>query len=60
MNSKVHHPRPFFRKMFSPIARDYLARRRRSRNITNIVLIALLSLLVAGIIMYTSSPTYVH
>jgi hypothetical protein len=36
--------------------RDYLARRRRSRLIFDVVMIVLLSVLVAGFIIYNSMP----
>lgn len=60
MASKAHHSRPFLRIIFPPIPRDYLSRRRRFRNITNVLLIALFSLLLAGAILYTSSPAKGH
>lgn len=56
MSTKAHHSRSFFGGLFPAISRDYLARRRRTRNLTNFVLIAVLSLLLAGVIVYTSNP----
>ena len=56
MSTKVHHSRSFFGGLFPAIPRDYLARRRRFRKMTNILLIAILSVLLAGIIVYTSNP----
>jgi hypothetical protein len=38
------------------IPRDYLARRRMFRNISNVLMIVLLSLIIAGVIIYTSDP----
>jgi hypothetical protein len=37
--------------------RDYLQRRRLSRHISNVLMIVMLSLFVAGVIVYTSDPT---
>jgi len=56
MSTKAHHSRSFFGGLFPAIPRDYLARRRRIRNLTNFLLIAVLSLLLAGVIVYTSNP----
>jgi hypothetical protein len=39
------------------IPRDYLARRRMFRNISNVLMIVVLSLFIAGVIVYTSDPT---
>jgi hypothetical protein len=44
--------------LFLPnIPRDYLERRRFFRNISNVVMIVVLSLFIAGVIVYTSDPT---
>jgi hypothetical protein len=56
MSSKVHSSRSFFGHAFPAIPRDYFARRRMFRNITDGLMIVLLSLLVAGVIIYTSNP----
>ena len=37
--------------------RDYLTRRRLFRHISNVLMIVMLSLFVAGLIIYTSDPT---
>jgi membrane protein insertase Oxa1/YidC/SpoIIIJ len=53
MGSKAQHD---FRLNFSRGARDYLARRKMFRKIFTVVMVALFSLLAAGIIVYTSNP----
>lgn len=51
-----HHSRSSF--SFLPnIPRDYLERRRMFRNISNVLMIVVLSLFIAGVIVYTSDPT---
>jgi len=37
--------------------RDYLKRRRLFRHISSVLMIVMLSLFVAGVIVYTSDPT---
>ncbi len=50
------HSRSWF--SFLPnIPRDYLERRRMFRNISNVLMIVVLSLFIAGVIVYTSDPT---
>jgi hypothetical protein len=49
------HSRSFH--LLPTIPRDYLARRRLFRSISNVLMIVLLSLFVAGVIVYTSDPT---
>jgi hypothetical protein len=44
-------------RFFSVIPRDYLARRELFRKISNVMMIVLFSLIIAGIIVYTSDPT---
>jgi len=44
-------------RFFSTRRRDYLQRRRLFRHITNVLMIVMLSLFVAGVIVYTSDPT---
>jgi len=51
--SRGHHSR------FFPSRRhDYLERRRLFRHISNVLMIVVLSLVVAGFIVYTSDPTF--
>jgi len=38
------------------MTRDYITRRRRARTISNVLLIVLFSVLLAGMILYTSNP----
>ena len=57
MSTKVHSSRSFFGHFLPAIPRDYIARRRMFRNIASVVMIVVLSLLVAGVIIYTSNPT---
>jgi hypothetical protein len=52
VRGKAHHPFHFL----PTIPRDYLARRRMFRNISNVLMIVLLSLIIAGVIIYTSDP----
>ena len=40
------------------VPRDYLARRKMVRKISGIVMIALCSVLVAGLILYYSDPNF--
>jgi hypothetical protein len=54
--SRTHHSRTSFHFPFT-VPRDYLARRRMFRNISNVLMIVFLSLLIAGVIVYTSDPT---
>ena len=56
MGTRVHHSRSFFGILFPPMPRDYLLRRRRIRAIYDVVVIVLLSILLAGVIVYTSNP----
>jgi len=39
------------------IPRDYLARRKLFRTISNVLMIVLFSLAIAGVIVYTSDPS---
>jgi hypothetical protein len=56
MRGRAHHSRSSFH--FLPtIPRDYLARRRMFRTISNVLMIVLFSLVIAGVIVYTSDPT---
>ena len=56
MGSKAQHD---IRFPFSQgVPRDYLARRKMFRKISGIVMFALFSVLVAGIIIYWSDPNF--
>ena len=50
------HSRTFLGFRWTSIPRDYLERRRWFRRVSDILMILLLSILVAGVILYTSSP----
>ena len=56
MSTRANQSRYLFGHRWLPIPRDYLARRRYFRKISNIVMILLLSVIVAGFIIYTSNP----
>lgn len=56
MSSKVHHQRSLLSSFLPHMRHDYIMRHRRIRAISNIVLITILSLLLAGMILYTSNP----
>lgn len=54
MRSRALHD---FRFPFTKsVPRDYLARRKMYRKISGVVMIALLSLLVAGVLVYYADP----
>ncbi|HVO57906.1 MAG TPA: hypothetical protein VMT51_09450 [Dongiaceae bacterium] len=55
MSSKVHSSR-FSAGVWMGRPHDYLSRRRRFNKVANVVLVAVFSLLLAGIIVYTSNP----
>lgn len=56
MGSKAQHD---FHSPFSHgVPRDYLARRKMIRKISGIVMLALFSVLVAGLILYYSDPNF--
>jgi len=57
MRTKAHHSRFFFGYRLPAVPRDYLLRRRMFRKISGIVVVILLSLLVAGVIIYSSNPS---
>lgn len=57
MSSKAHHSRSFFTQLLPPIPHDYLARRRWFRKLSTTLMIIVLSLVVAGLIIYTSNPS---
>lgn len=52
---KLRHSRLVF-PILPKIPRDYLARRKLFRTISNVLMIVLFSLIVAGIIVYSSDP----
>lgn len=56
LRGKVRHSRRVF-GFLPAIPHDYIERRRMFRNISNVLLIVFLSLLIAGIIVYSSNPT---
>jgi len=56
MGSRANHSRWLFGNRWPNVPRDYLARRRYFRKISNVLMIVLLSLIVAGFIIYTSNP----
>lgn len=56
MSTRIHASRSFFGYRWPAMPRDYLLRRRMFRRISSIVLVAILSVLVAGLIIYTSNP----
>jgi ABC-type lipoprotein release transport system permease subunit len=41
---------------WNPVSRDYLARQRRIRQISTIVMTVIFSIVVAAIIIYSSNP----
>jgi hypothetical protein len=57
MSTKVHHSRFFLGHRLPAVPRDYLLRRRMFRKISYIVVVIVLSLLVAGVIIYSSNPS---
>jgi hypothetical protein len=56
MGTRSSHSRTVFGYRWPNIPRDYLSRRRYFRKISNVVMILLLSLILAGFIIYTSNP----
>jgi hypothetical protein len=56
MSTRTHSTRSFLGYRWPAVPRDYLARRRWSRKISTIVMIVVLSILVAGVIIYSSNP----
>jgi hypothetical protein len=57
MASRAHYFRSLFGQLLPSMPRDYMMRRRRVRAVTNFLLIALLSVLVAAAIIYSSNPS---
>jgi len=57
MSTKAHNSRFFLGYRWPAVPRDYLMRRRMFRKISGIVMVLLLSLLVAGVIIYSSNPS---
>ena len=60
MGTRVSHQRTFLGFRWAVVPRDFLARRRWFRTITDILMIALLSIFLAGIILYTSGAKPGH
>jgi hypothetical protein len=56
MGTRSSHSSTLFSSRWPNIPRDYLSRRRYFRKISNFVMILLLSLILAGFIIYTSNP----
>jgi len=56
LRAKARHSHRY-QHVLPAIPRDYLARRRMFRTISNVLMIVLLSLFIAGVIVYTSDPT---
>jgi len=52
---KLRHSRSAFH-ILPAIPRDYLARRKLFRTISSVLMIVLFSLIIAGIIVYSSDP----
>jgi len=61
MNSRFgarpHGSRGRHSRFFPRRRHDYLTRRRLIRHISNVLMIVIISLFVAGVIVYTSDPT---
>jgi hypothetical protein len=56
MGTRSSHSSTLFSSRWPNIPRGYLSRRRYFRKISNFVMILLLSLILAGFIIYTSNP----
>jgi hypothetical protein len=56
MSTRAHNSRSLFGYRWPAIPRDYLLRRRMFRTISNVVMVVILSILLAGVIVYTSNP----
>jgi hypothetical protein len=56
MGTRAHNSRSFFGYRWPAIPRDYLLRRRMFRTISSVVMVVVLSILLAGMIVYTSNP----
>jgi hypothetical protein len=57
MSTRANRSHSLFGYPWPGIPRDYLARRRYFRKISSIVMILLLSVIVAGFIIYNSNPS---
>jgi predicted PurR-regulated permease PerM len=57
MSTKAHHSRFFLGYRWPAVPHDYLLRRRMFRKIVEVTMVVLLSLLVAGAIIYASIPS---
>ena len=60
MSTKAHHSRFFLGYRWPAVPRDYLLRRRMFRKVLDVIMVVLLSLLVAGAIIYASIPSGVN
>ena len=56
MSTRTHNSHSLFGYRWPVLPRDYLHRRRMVRRISNVVMVVILSILVAGVIIYTSNP----
>jgi hypothetical protein len=56
MSIRVHSSRSFFGHLKPTLPRDYFARRRMYRTLSDVIMIVVLSILVAWVIIYTSNP----
>ena len=56
MTTKANNSRSFLGYRLNPVPHDYLARRRRVRQISSIIMTLILSIVVAAIIIYSSNP----
>jgi hypothetical protein len=56
MSTRAHNSRSFLGYRWSAVPRDYLARRRRSRKISTVLMILVFSILLAGVIIYATTP----
>jgi len=57
MTTRANHSRSFLGYRINPVRRDYLARRRRIRRISTIIMTVIFSIVVAAIIIYSSNSS---
>jgi hypothetical protein len=55
MTTRANNSRSFLGYRLNPLPQDYLARRRRIRQISTIVMTVIFSVVVAAIIIYSSN-----
>jgi len=55
MTTRANNSRSFLGYRLNPVPHDYLARRRRIRRISTIVMTVIFSIVVAAIIIYSSN-----